>query len=510
MKKPFIHFRSLLTTAFRGIFLVLFCCIHTDHMMAQTIVVSSPEAAEMRTRQLLDNSDSAISFTVNPVSRTAKVNWKKPKITVLPLSFIQQYNTHHPYGWNDGAMISANGYQAMLRAGISASYGIFEMQLMPEMVYSANSRYESNAAYGSYTGKSYQKTFPGQSSVRMNIGAVSAGLSSQNLWWGPGIHSSLLMSNNAPGFVHGFISTRRPVKTPIGHLEWQIIGGKLDADRNQGYENNNLKIGSPEINKDWRYLNAFVVSYQPKWVPGLFLGMTRSLQRYKQDIKLSGISFLNQYIPIFTKAISKSDAQADDTMRTDQLASFFLRWMLPKANAEFYVEWGYNDYSQNMRDYLMAPTHSAAHIIGFKKVVHLTAGKYLDFGFEMTRMSQSPDYLVREAGSWYIHGKINQGYTQENQILGAGAGLGCNVQTMTATLGKNSEKLGLILERVERDPQYHVNKWTDYSIGFMPQWKYKGVLFSGVLQFIYSRNYAWDTDVNRFNLHSKISMQYAF
>jgi len=475
---------------------------------AQTVTIGSLEDNDLRSKQLLGQYDSSVSFTVRPLVQYQKTDWKHPQFKVLPFTLIQQYNTHHPYGWNDGAMMATKGYQAMIQGGVFASYGPLEVQLMPELVYAANPSYESNGTYGSNAGGAYQKIFPGQSSIKVSAGPVSLGLSSQNLWWGSGIHSSLLMSNNAPGFIHGFFGSKKPARTPIGDFEWQLIGAKLTADDSRAYENFNLKPAS--LHKDWRYLSAYVISYHPKWVPGLFVGMTRALQRYKQEIKLSGTSFLNQYIPVLTKAFQKQNAQADDTMRTDQLASFFVRWVLPKAKAEFYVEWGYNDYNQNVRDYLMAPTHSAAHIVGFKKIVNLRKESYLDFGFEMTRMSQSPDYIIREAGNWYAHGEIQQGYTQENQILGAGAGLGCNVQSLKTTLVNGWKQLGVLIERVDRDPQYHAEKWNDISIGIMPQVKYRNMIFSGIFQFINSGNYMWEKDMNRFNLHSRVFVRYLF
>lgn len=515
----------------RLFFSVIVTIILHDAVFSQSIAVGSLADETMRSAQLLGKLDSSLSFTVRPLSINKQTSYKeiyslvegketdaygesilfakgKGRFQVLPVSIIQQFNSDHPYGWNDGAMIAAKGYQSLLCAGFSGSLGPLEIRVQPEFVYAVNPSYENNASYGNAVSKTYRKFFPGQSSIRLTAGAVSAGLSSENLWWGPGIHSSLLMSNNAPGFLHGFISSKKPLHTAFGSFEWQLIGAKLTSDNSYAYENYNLKQAALPQNS--RYLSAYVISYQPKWVPGLFLGMTRALQRYKKDIQLSAGSFLNEYIPVLTKPFQKQNAQGDDTLRTDQLASFFVRWVLPRAHAEFYIEYGFNDYNQNVRDYLMGPTHSAAYIVGFKKIVPLKENSFLDFGFEMTQMSQSPDYLVREAGNWYVHGQVLQGYTHENQILGAGAGLGCNVQSLTTTWVSGWEKLGVLLERVERDPQYHANKWMDLSLGIMPQWKYKQMVFSGILQFINSSNYGWEKDKNRFNVHSRLSVQYLF
>ena len=51
--------------------------------------------------------------------------------------------------------------------------------------------------------KPFLKIFPGQSKIQYNfLKNYSVGISTQNLWWGPGIKNSLLMTNNAAGFLH--------------------------------------------------------------------------------------------------------------------------------------------------------------------------------------------------------------------------------------------------------------------------------------------------------------------
>lgn len=165
--------------------------------------------------------------------------------------------------------MQAKGYQSFVRPGVNIRYGVLEAQAAPEFLYAAE--------------QSFTKIFPGQSFVKAHLGSISLGVSSENMWWGPGIHGSLLMSNNAPGFLHGFVGTNKPIKTPIGNIEFNIIGARLTSDNRLSYENNYNQIRN--INDDWRYLNAYVVSWQPKWVKGLFLGMTRSLQQYGDRVQ---------------------------------------------------------------------------------------------------------------------------------------------------------------------------------------------------------------------------------
>ncbi|MHB1177064.1 MAG: hypothetical protein ACYCZO_01900 [Daejeonella sp.] len=66
----------------------------------------------------------------------------KFKASVLPFNFQLRFNSHHPYGWNDGAMIPAKGLQNLVSGGVFAEYGILSVQLNPEVLLAANPSFE--------------------------------------------------------------------------------------------------------------------------------------------------------------------------------------------------------------------------------------------------------------------------------------------------------------------------------------------------------------------------------
>lgn len=191
------------------------------------------------------------------------------KLSLLPTTFLSKFNSHHPYGWNDGAMIPAKGFQLIVSPGVYAELGPLAIQLKPEFLNAANLSYENTDGFGTVPTKKIQRLFPGQSSVRLNAGAVSVGLSTENIYWGPGQFTSLMMSNNAPGFLHVSFNSRKPLKTPIGSFEWQILGGRLEDEELQSEEIFNLKsykdvYGNPTGDKlPWKYVNAMMLTYQP-------------------------------------------------------------------------------------------------------------------------------------------------------------------------------------------------------------------------------------------------------
>jgi hypothetical protein len=442
-------------------------------------------------------------------------NNKKSKRTTfswLPISLKTQYNSHHPFGWNDGAMIPAKGLQTLLSAGFFAKAGPFSVQLQPEIVYASNPNFENSSFYGAPTSGAYKKIFKGQSALRLNLGKVSFGLSSENVWWGPGSNSSLIMSNNSAGFLHLTFNSIRPIKTPIGSFEWQLIGGKLEHDSTLLSQVTNLKLANvvyPE-SQDWRYFNGLSLTWQPKWVKGLFVGVNRSFQAYSIHMNNTPSNFIDEYLPVFGTLFKKSILSTDDQKYRDQVISLFTRYLLPKDHAEIYLEFGWNDHSYNIRDFLMAPTHSAAYIIGFKKAIPKSSTDGILIETEITQMQESPDGLVRGAGNWYEHGIIRNGYTNLNQIMGSGSGFGNNVQNLSISKYGKGKKVGLQIEKIQNYPNLLTSlKWNDYVLGFNYLVRRKLVEIKIDTKLVYSENFAWVDKNSKFNLFANVGLRYS-
>lgn len=490
--------------------IILFFIALSNQLVAQQYQLEMINANEERNKQLKGDSNVRKSFTIQENiffhSNTEKNN--KNYLTLLPVHFTQQFNSHHPFGWNDGAMIQAKGYQILARVGAYFKKGFVEGQIAPEFVFATNNNYPNNISYGLNSNKTFSKFFLGQSFLKFNLGKISLGISSQNLFWGPGINSSLVMSNNAPGFFHGFVGTNAPIKTFLGNIEFKVIGAKLTSNNTFGYESNHLR--NVVVEDKWRYQNAYIISLQPKWIKGFYVGLIRSSQQYGNEAMNRKVDLFSKFLPAINLPIQKTNNLGDDTANRDQLASVFFRLVFPKSNFELYTEFGKNDYGLNLRDYLMAPSHSSAYIVGMRKLFKKTELNYIQAEAEITQMSESPDFLVRRAYNWYEHWQILQGYTHNNQIIGSGAGFGTNVQTFGLTWINGNRRNGFIIQQLERDPNDRRNKWTDFSVAWMPQWTYKNMILGAKLQLVRSNNYIWEKGNNPFNFHGRLMVQYNF
>jgi hypothetical protein len=325
--------------------IVISCLLLVFSVTAQTLPSGTPVIEDyLRRQQLLGNLDPAISFNFRPLNFgnegiKADSSGFDPKayfptlatffngkgvIKLLPAEVILKYDSNHPYLKNDGPMIRSRGLQSLVSAGFFAELGPLSVQLKPEFVYAQNKDYQGFSEehfdviwarryqwYNfqdipeRYGDKAYKKLIPGQSSIRLNKWGLSLGISTENIWWGPGIRNSIMMGFNAPGFQHITFNTTKPLKTKVGSFEWQLVTGKLEAsgypppDTTRTYTGRTIYV--PKID-DWRYYQGFSFSYSPKWVRGLSLGASRWVQAYSEFIDET-----NDYFPAFSNLFRDND-----------------------------------------------------------------------------------------------------------------------------------------------------------------------------------------------------------
>jgi hypothetical protein len=452
--------------------------------------------------------DSTISFMVQPIQmqkgsypmKFSKSFFGKGdkafiKFAVLPFQLNQQYVTSIPYQELDGPMLASSGYQYMASGGVFAKLGPLTIQYQPQLVSAQNSDYPKV-----YSTPSFQKMYLGNSSVRLNIGPASVGVSSENITWGPSVFNPLIMSSHAPGFVHATFNSRRPLKTFIGSFEWQVIGAYLDP-MDAKYQN--LAEVKDATAPGRRYYNGATIVFSPKFIKGLSVGVVRIVQEPESLLKAN-----NQYFPLINNVARTNDASFLTEIQRDQYGDFFVRYLMQPANAEFYMEWGRNDAYFNLRDAIQRLDHSRAYTLGFQKLFKVNSNKtkYWQLVSEYTRMQQSPSWPLLSAGTWYIHNSCYQGYTQEGQIMGATLGLGGNGQTLRISKFDGLKRYSFQFNRVTHDAVYFedalaytnpsLTKWVDYGFRFMADMPYKGLILSGTVGVKRSFNYQYQQPSN--------------
>jgi len=461
-------------------------------LKAQTIPVGMPFFEDaLRRGQLMGKLDSNVSFQVRPVdpiramrlsstfgkdsmlfpldslqySSWANESFLKGKIRVvtLPLYFHTQYNQHHPYGWSDGLRIPNKGIQQYVSGGLYVKAGRLEIQYRPEFLYAQNQDFQ-NPPYRAididnpdrFGTKPIYMSAPGQSFAKLHFGPMAVGYSTENIFWGPGLKNSIVMTNNAPGFGHFTIHTNRPIKTRYGTLEGQFLGAQLE---NSGFHPYPVSSSNwppiagdilPDTTKKSKYhsfVNGVVLSFQPKWTPGLFLGVTRVVQARGVPKKL------NDYLKIgYLGLRGENTGQGPDAngFNRNQIISFFGRYLFQQSHAEVYFEMGREDAWFDAEDLITNPTHTTVWMAGMRKLYVLPGkDRWLQVFGEYAKIQAPVSNYSRAFGySFYTHSPNVEGWTHRGQVLGAGIGPGSNMNTAGITYGKGFNTYGLHLERV--------------------------------------------------------------
>jgi hypothetical protein len=452
--------------------------------------------------------------------------------SLLPLRNSFTYNSGRPYGWGNGPMIPNVGFQNLFSGGISARWYFINIQFQPEILWAQNKSYPgypdnfpdevnqarfhfwNNGDYPERFGKdSYSSLGWGQSKISLSAGAFELGISTENIWWGPGQFNALVLSNNSRGFPHLSLNTSRPARTFLGSFEGQILMGRLEPsgfEPSQSEALNNRYFRA--LSEDWRYLNGFSVSYQPKWIPGLSLGMNRSFQQYNY-FKTNSFQDWFPIFEVFTKEELFEDGNTVgyDGKAQDQQVSVFSRYILPSAKVEVYFEYGRRDHAYNWREFVVNPEHARAYLLGFAKLFPLYHGnKFLQVRGEMTQQQESVNRYMRYLGlgggtSWHTHYQV-RGFSNYGQALGVGIGsAGSNVQTLEVSIIDNLNKYGLRLERLANHQDFYAKAfgqqeerkpWVDLSLSLLLDYRWERLMISSKLQMINGLNYQWQLEAN--------------
>ncbi len=511
----------------------------------QTIPVGTPVFDDyLRRAQLMGKVDSLSSFMIRPLYPVSAFGWKdgfdqdsslvdvessefhgdfgpkqEVKFRVLPAVYKFQYNSTYAFGVNDGVMIPNRGVQQVFSPGVYAEFKNFSLQVQPEILFAQNKDYmgfpiEHQATilfYYEYMNridtperfgtKAFNQLYAGQSSLRYNYKEYSAGISTENLWWGPGRRNSLLMGNNAPGFLHFTANTRKPVQTKIGSFEGQLIAGFLGSSDflppHPDYSIQQNPVLIPKREDGRRYLSGLVLTYQPKWVPGLFLGYGSTNHLYRDDI-----SDFADLLPVFNGRKGPENVFDPIRDKRQQFSSGYFRWLSQEGNFEFYGEFGTNGNSRRLNDFLITPESNRAFTFGFSHLMPLkNPGHYFQISSEMTQTGQTIRENIRGMKTWYIHDQVRHGYTHKGQVLGVGNGPGSNQIFVELAWVKGMNRIGFQMERIVYNNDFYYyryeaskdfrNKYVDLVPSLIGDWKIGQFLVNGRMQYVNTLNYKW-------------------
>jgi hypothetical protein len=488
-----------------------------------------------RVQQLLDTTKAKernleqYSFTIRPIHPFAFEDPKKNWIMLRQFGYTRYMNDSLAGGYNNESFFQAAGAQTRITGGVAAKIGRLMVEFQPEWVQAENTaQHDIDPSFTdpNFFSRNYfwninpidlpsqfgkdpiKKFYLGQSSIKFTFNQFAIGASNENVWWGPGMKNALVMTNNANGFKHLTLHTIKPLKTPVGSFETQVVIGRLDSSGIEPVENERQRrlywadAYKPKPLAD-RKLVGYVITYQPKWIKNLFIGVAAATNYYFKNIYDSlGNSKIHNY-PWYAKT-EKGDKQV--------LGSIFFRYAMPADKAEIYGEFGRSDRRAAPWN-VIGDTIPFGYIFGIRKWIRVSNSTQAEFMAEVAQLAL-PDsrlifdeaalYGLPKVNGYYTHPVVRHGYTHNGQMLGAGIGPGSNSQYLSISLHRRGSRLGIHGERIVHNNDfvyahylstvgrgYHNRYYVDLIYGAHLQVKVGGIYVAGAINFMNALNYKW-------------------
>jgi len=423
------------------------------------ITIGSPADDRSRVAQLLGLAPTAgymirSASTLTPPLAPERGSWQ-----LLAPELLGVWNSAIPFSLNDGSLWAGRGANARLLVGARAAYGPLSLTVAPELSHSANREFDilprqffyrrpGQSVHGwiwnndartidlpwRFGSDAYTVIYPGQSALTLSLGAVAAGFSTEDQWWGPGVRNAIVLSNNAPGVPHLFLRTTRPIRTGLGEIEGRwLVGALTESPFFDGNRENDL-----------RSLSGAILTFSPALEPNLTVGATRVVYRRVESV---GAVPLRAFDVLTQWERRSSPADTAWAPRAEQLYALFGRWVMPEDGFEVYAEWARHERALSFADLLAAPNHSHGYTlgVGWAREVGRSA---LWLRAEATTLEQSPTFKQRAVGTFYTSRGVPQGYTNRGQVMGAAIGPGSSSQWVAADFLNERLRFGVFGNRI--------------------------------------------------------------
>jgi hypothetical protein len=253
----------------------------------------------------------------------------------------------------------------------------------------------------------------------------------QSLWWGPGLHGSLIMSNNAPPLDHVRIGSAEPFLLPligdwIGPTKILAFFAKLEEDRD---------IPRP----DMAGLRGTISPFSFLELGASYVNMFGG----DQSPRLRGVG--DYFRVLFDPVASDQDSVANQRFRNNALFALDAdlrianaqRFFIPANDARIYGEFGWDDTCCSSS---FIPLRAATSYLFGVHLLGLFGDENLDWRFE---------YATSNALS-YTHNQFYRGYWTRGEVISHAMGTdGYDVFTRASRRFSPDVLVGISGNRVE-------------------------------------------------------------
>lgn len=406
--------------------------------------VTLGSAAEDRlnlTRLLGCPAPSTLIRSPLALSETLPAGGARGSFAVVYPSVAGSWNSRIPLSLNDGARWAGRGASATLSGGVRFRWRFLHATIVPEIVAVENRQFLvipsasdslspfANPWHGfGYTidaplrfgARPFTVLGPGQSSVEARFGVIAAGFSTENMWWGSGVRTGIVMSNNAAGIPQAYVRSARPIRTPVGTWELRGLLGTLTESR--FFDRNTAN--------DLRAFSGAVATVRPWFDSTFVLGASRVLFS-----TLESTRDLPSHATDFALTLSSKG--------NDELTALFGEWAFPESGLALHWEWA-RLRLPSLRELVVAPQRTQGFTIGAKWATAVYDTRtFVRVRAEATMLEQNIPPERIQTLTFYPSRRVPQGYTQRGEVIGAATGPGSSSQWLGVDLFRPRWTVGL-------------------------------------------------------------------
>ena len=217
----------------------------------------------------------------------------------------------------------------------------------------------------------------------INFKGFGGGYSNANMWWGPGLHNSLMISNNTTGFGHLVLGTINEKR----YKNWGFNGRYVFSELGKGSKNK-------------PYFAGFIADATYFSLPIVTLGFSRILLSGGTNTSYAISRSEAAFLPFQILSIDSKSGAKIYNRPIEQTYTGYLNFRFPKSGVVLFFEWGRNEGPIDFNDLVLAPDHSDAFIIGLRKY-GLFDNINLFIAVEYANIAHGALWKTRETHDWY-------------------------------------------------------------------------------------------------------------
>ena len=338
--------------------------------------------------QEIANNSSLFEYSriINETNSYYKQIIKKPLDSKLPKKITASYISHYVYNIghsnidNNGRFYASGRNNSLQSFRLSLNYKYLFIELEPYELYIKNSNngLNANSPYrflNNFSRLNFDRERGLKNSqIVLHYKGFGFGYGYINQWWGPGIHSSLILSSNSPDIKTFSFGTFREISFNKFSIYSKMILSEFSTD-----------IASYKTANDPYDIFISGISTYIKFFsdPIITIGINRLILSnnypgYLSNTQLKSWGIQDAAKSVFQPIFGQSNRGAIQTVigssgfdPWDQTMSGFINLNFPKDLLEFYVEIASDDRRANLSDFLAHWDHTIGYLIGFNKYIPL-------------------------------------------------------------------------------------------------------------------------------------------